>query len=761
MEYSKTDYHDLELDTLLKRVADLTTFEKASGFIENEKISFNPLHIRRNVRLTNEAINYLGNHIRPDFSDVKDIANLLVLLEKKMTLKANELNQVLDHNIQIKRIVKNLGTSFADDEINDYIVSLHYSEHLIDLIGRYIDAGGEVKEDATPKLKDLNRQKRNLEAALTERAQLFLKTHENSLQETVVYKRDGRICFLIKNSDKNKYDGYHHGLSASGQATYIEPKVFVEINNNLNEIKAGIEDEIMQILRSLSYEASKETDLFFSNLDSIMYLDAIFAKAQFGVINNGIMANIDEDNLVLENVAHPLIDSDKVVRNSYHIIKPINGIIVTGSNTGGKTVSLKVIALSVLMTYLGIPVLANYATIPLYDGVWDDIDDGQSLVDSLSTFSARLVTLNRILERMTDHSLILIDEIASGTDPKEGEALAIAIIDLLVQRKATFVVTTHFNKVKEYALDDGRILLAAQEFDQARLMPTYRYIENSLGSSNALDIAKRYIDNQELIDNAKMILESNQSNEEKAIKAIEEKTHELEKKEADLKRILEEQRSLNERLQEERERFESEKDELYKKAKLKAERYLERQKEKMRRMYAKMIEESKTLREAELVKKLEELDDNDVIEEEQKPLKINDHVMISSTSQIGKIIDIKKERATVDINGIMIKTSLQDLKYYEAPKTVKKIHKEKSFKRTANEILLVGMRVEEAQAKLQVFLDEAFGSGLKQVKIIHGAGTGALRKAVWQELKKYSYVKTYHYGDSYDGGSNVTIAELK
>ena len=271
------------------------------------------------------------------------------------------------------------------------------------------------------------------------------------------------------------------------------------------------------------------------------------------------MADIGDDDLILGRIAHPLIDKDKVIRNSYHIIKPINGIIVTGSNTGGKTVSLKVIALSVLMTYLGIPILADEAKIPLYDGVYDDIDDGQSLVDSLSTFSSRLVTLNRVLNKITDRSLVLIDEIASGTDPKEGEALAIAIIDRLIEKGSTFIVTTHFNKVKEYALNDPHILLAAQEFDPERLVPTYRYIENSLGSSNALDIATRYIDDLSLITHAKAILEESRSDEEKMIKAIEEKSHELEKREASLQAMIDDQKALNDELNDELKRFEEEK----------------------------------------------------------------------------------------------------------------------------------------------------------------------------------------------------------
>ncbi len=754
-------YDSLEFSEVRHLVAGYATFSKAVSLIEDETVSFNPLIIKRNIRYTKEALDYLRDHERFGFADIKDISNLLQHLDHGLSLTSNELLAILEHNVQIKRLVKILKDMFKDKDLNDFVVSLAYDEHLIDLINKNIDQNGEVRDDATSRLKELRRKESSLNAKIQDSAQRFLKEQKDVLQEAVVYHRDGRTCFLIRNSDKNRYDGYSHGISASGQAAYIEPRAFVEMNNALNEVEAAISEEIKMILSSLSYEASKHTALFYSNLDSIMHLDAIFAKAAFGNDHIGIVADLGDD-LTLEDIAHPLIPSDRVIKNSYHIKKPIKGIIISGSNTGGKTVSLKVIGLSILMTYLGIPLIASQATVPLYDRVFDDIDDNQSLIDSLSTFSSRLLSLDKILNDMTDRSLILIDEIASGTDPKEGEALALSIIERFRQKGATFVITTHFTKVKEYALEKPDIMISSQEFDNEKLLPTYRYIEDSLGNSNALDIAGRYLKDKTIIDSARIFYQESQNEMERALKTLEAKELILAQREAELNESLEVHKRLNAELDDRLKEFKDKEEELYKRAKVKAERYLEKQKAKIREI-AKKVDEAnvKTLKD-EVEKRLEALEADYVEKEGPKVApKVGDHVKITSTGQVGKLIDIKKDRATVDIFGISIKTDINDLIVSEAPKKEKPKHKDKVLHRPKSELLLVGKRVEEALVELRYYLDEAYGAGLSSVKIIHGTGTGALKSAIWQELKKIKYIKSFHYGDAYDGSSNVTIVELK
>lgn len=752
------NYHNLELDIVQKKVAGLATFAMAKDFITNERVDYNPLVIKRNIKLTAEALEYLKNNQRFGFADITDIRPLLKNLDIDLTLTAKEISLILDHNIQIKRISKALGESFIDAEINDFIVSLQYDQSLIDTIQRFIDQNGEIRFDATEKLKVLNNKLTALETDISIRAQQFLRDNSNSLQEAVIYQREGRVCFLIKNNDKNKYDGLSHGLSASGLAAYVEPKTFVDLNNKLSEIKSDILKEKQRILQLLSMECQKDSDIFMSNLESLMYLDAVFAKASFGSENFGVMATIG-DNLILNNIAHPLIDNTSVIKNSYHIIDPIHGIVITGSNTGGKTVSLKVIALSVLMTYLGIPLIADSASIPLYDHVLADIDDGQSIVDSLSTFSARLVSLKKILHTMTDRSLVLIDEIASGTDPKEGEALALAIIDRLESVHTTFVITTHFSKIKEFSLDKKDILLASQQFDTEKMVPTYRYLENTFGNSNALEIALKYLNDETLIQKAQDFLKLNQSEEERLLKELEIKQEQVAKREAELNKRVQDFEEKKARLQESITQFELQKDELFKKAKIKADNYLERQKEKIRKIIA--ASSAQGSKKKDVLKELDDLQKEFVQLPEKKEFKVGDGVKILSTSQVGKITDIKKDAVSVDVHGVIIKTVIANLESSELPKTVKKQHKDRSFKRVSSELLLVGMRTNEAIETLSKYLDEAYGSGMSQVKIIHGTGTGALKEAVWTYLKKQKFIKDFHYGDAYDGGSNVTIVELK
>ncbi len=753
-------FKDLELDALLAKVAGLCTFTKAKSYIVNQELSYNPLVIRRNLLYTKEAMNYLKDNLRYSFSEFDDITGLITTLEKQLTLTGKELKTIAYHHIQVKRAIKDLGSVFKEADIGDFLVSLSYSDELIDLLEHYIDDGGDIRKDATARLTELYKEATDIEKDIAERAQQFLRNQQNSLQEAVVYKRDGRTCFLVRNTDKNKYDGYAHGTSASGQATYVEPKVFVELNNRLNETYIAIEEEIRSILTYLSYEASRYTATMTSNLDSIMYLDAIFAKASFGIENDGILAEISEGDFVLKRVAHPLLERQSVVHNDYHILEPIKGIIISGSNTGGKTVSLKVMALSVIMTYLGIPIVADEAKIPLYDAIFTDIDDGQSILDSLSTFSARLVALNEIIAKATSKSFILIDEIASGTDPKEGEALALAIIDKFTKLGATFVVTTHFNKLKEFAMSDKRVLLAAQEFDQERLVPTFRYLENSFGNSNALDIAMRYIDDKDLILKARELLVFSQSEEERMLKILEQRQAELALQKEQVDILLQEAEVKKAELELQLKEFQESEDELFAKAKVKAERYLERQKQKARDIVTALKTEATKTNLEKVEEKLEDLKSEykEVIPLE---LKEGNAVKIISTGQVGIIAATKKNAVTVDVRGVMVKTRVDDLEASEAPREEKKARAERSYKRAKSEIVLVGMRKDEAIDTLLRFLDEAFGSGLKQVKIIHGSGTGVLKAAVADCLKQQSYVKSFHYGDSYEGGSNLTVVELK
>ena len=755
-------YNGLELPLIQKIVADYASFSLSKKYILNEEVSFNPIIIKQNLKKTKEALDLIFKHGRYRFDDISDITQELEHVKKGYTLTSKELYEVLIHNTQIKRIIRYFKQLQELDTLNDYTESLFYSDNIINLINSKINDNGEVKKDASLKLKTLYENLSSIELEINEKAHLFLRDNVNSVQESVIYYRNNRACFLIKNSDKNKFNGFQYGSSASGQAFYVEPQILVNLNNRKGNIENDIASEIDEILMNLSLEVYKYSDNYLDNLDSIMKLDAIMAKAFYGYENAGVIACID-DYLLIKDVAHPLIDKEKVVLNTYRIIKPHQSIIISGSNTGGKTVSLKAIGLSVLMSYLGIPLIASEAHIPLYNYIFDDINDVQSIQESLSTFSSRLVSLNKMLNRADYKSLVLIDEIASGTDPKEGEALAIAIIEALLNKGVTFVITTHFDAIKRYALSQDRILLSSQEFDPIKLLPTYRYLENTLGQSNALDIAYRYLDNRDILKRAKIILKEKENTEEKLIRQLEYEKKQVIIEKDKLNNLIKEQEILKKDYDNRIKLLKQNEEKIKADAELKIELFIEEQKQLAKNILKEIKDKNIKYHEAvNLINKLDDLNktsDND--EQVDETININDTVKIHSTGQVGKVIEMKKDKVTVEVNGISLKTSLNNLEKTVAPKEVKKKHVDKTYKRVDKEILLVGKRCEEALDLLSKYLDEAYGSNLSSVKVIHGIGTGVLKKAIWEFLKKSKIVKSYHHGDAYDGGSNVTIVEFK
>ena len=755
---SISDRDALELDLVLDKVSDFASFDLAKEAIRHEEVDFNPLAIKRKLSLSKEAQAIILSHGRIDLSDVKDISSLLATLDKGLSLTSLELLMILEHNAQIKRVKRFFKDLEEVDDLEDFLSDLYFDDGIMNIITLSIDPNGKIKDEASPKLKELRHTYAINEKRLGDASQEFLRKHSNSLQEGVVYNRHDRACFLIKNADKNKFEGFFHGESASGLATYVEPKVLIDLNNQKNELILKMQDEEERILLELSLKVAQKANLFKNNLESLTELEKALAKADYGIQNNGVLAAIGS-KLSLEEIAHPLIDPSKVVSNSYHLGEGIHGIVISGSNTGGKTVSMKTIALAVLLSYLGIPLLAKEAIIPIYSKVLVDIDDVQSLVDSLSTFSSRLVKLKTILNSIDDKSLVLIDEIASGTDPKEGEALALAILDELKKSGAYFVITTHFSRLKEYALTDQNLLIASQSFDLKNMKPTYEYLENVLGYSNALDIASNYLENEEVINRARQYYEENANEAQRALKSLELKELEIKDKELEVEALKVEVSTLKKELEERLKELEDSKAELLKQAQEEYMRYVNKQKARLGNLIKKAQDNAKELEKIEKELVIEE----DVPIKEVHEFKVGDKAKIISTSQVGEIISIKKGEARLNVGGLTLSTATKDLEYVASykPAKIKKLHEERSFKRAEKELKLIGLHVNEALELLDAYLTKAYGANMKQVKIVHGIGTLALKKAVISHLKQSKLVKSFKDADHYDGGAGATVVELK
>lgn len=759
---AESNYEALDLAAVQEQVAEEATFAAAKTYLLHETVDFNPLVINDKVRKVREAWQLIEKEGRYSFNDLNDIRPLLKRLKQGFTLTALELAAVCEHNLSVKRIIRHFRDNCALTTLSDYLDSLYYSQELIEDLQKAIGSDGEIKNTASNQLFVLNRELQAAEAAINAQARLFSQKNSACLQENVIYSRNNRTCFLVKNSFKNQFAGYNYGNSASGLAAYIEPQCLIEANNRRISLLNEIENEIKAILLALSLQVLKEADYFRYNLESLTLLDAYFAKAAYGLANNGVLAKLGAENLLLADIAHPLIAPKTVVRNTYHLTQVQKVIIISGSNTGGKTVSLKLIGLSVLMAYLGIPLAAQAAQIPFYDALYVDINANQSIKESLSSFSSRLIALNDILEHATAASLVLIDEIATGTDPKEGEALALAIITCLHQKAVSLVVTTHFSALKKYALEHEDILLAAQLFDTAQMKPTFRYLENSLGSSNALEIAAHYLVNQDVLTAARNILKDNTAAEEKLALALETEKREVKRLKEELTAELKEAQEAKARLSAAEKAYAAQEKERQQALSVRLQAYYAEQKKKADAIIHELqTRELKSHEALHLKKKLNAFDQVESVVGLTPVLKLNDNVRILKTGQVGKIISLNKERAIVAVNGIGMNAALTELEPVKALKVSKPVYRKREFKRVAREIVLVGLHIDEALTALAQYLDKAYGADLSQVKIITGIGSGALRSAVWDYLKKEKNIAEYHYADGYEGGSAATIAIFK
>ena len=754
----KYDYANLDLDQIKRQISQFASIEEAKSFILNEEVPFNPLQIRKNVSLTREAMKLLKQDLNVSFDGIFNVNDLLIKADKGMALDGIEIRNVLVFHNHCARIKKIFDRLEGDLSLKDFSDSINLDQKVFDKIECCIDNSGTVKDDASEKLEKINNDLNKCEKDLYNRAYTFIDKHSASLQEPSFYIRNDRITFLIKNSDKNKYQGYTYGSSSSGLAFYVEPASFIDANNRKISLMQDREDEIERILRELSYLIASIAEAYLHDFESLMDLCVIFAKAQYGMKHNGIMAELTSDEyFCFKDLCHPLIDEKKVVSNTYRLFSPYKGIVISGSNTGGKTVSLKAIGLSILMTYLGIPIISSEATVPFYRGIYVDIDDNQSIEDSLSTFSAHIRNINGILKEADEHCLILIDELISGTDPKEAQAISLAILDKIKEIRAQFIITTHFDDIKNYSYDDEEILLSSVGFDLNTLNPTYHYYEDSIGSSNAIEIASRFFDDPSIIENARQYLEKNKSEQDEMMDRLAKQMQETEDLKNSLKAKEQEAEELRNKYEEELKRFEEEKEALRMKYVKELDEFIEQTKEAA----LEKLDSIKEKKDTEVVKEIEKLESKIPEKKEKVEFKIGDNVRIKDNEQIGIIASIKGENVTVNVRGLTIRTKVKDLTLM--PKIKKQETKVTSakYKRVPSELNLVGERVEDGLVIMEEYLDKANAARMSSVKVIHGIGTGTLRKALRQRLAKLSYVKSFRDGDYYDGGSAVTIVEFK
>lgn len=738
---------------------------------------------------TSHALMRLLKQGKPGFHGLRDIRSSLVPLEKGATLGMGELLD-LCRCLEIARSAIAYNNKFEDlqDALSGRFASLIDLPDLRREINRCIISPEEMADDASPELKRIRRTMKSANDRIREQLTATINSSGNMLRDNLVTMRNGRYCLPVKQEYKSTFQGMIHDQSATGSTFFIEPMAIVKLNNELAELAMKEQEEIEKILASLSALAAPHTDDIRKNILLLAELDFIFAKAGLSKKMQGSEPLFNQNYIHIKKGRHPLIPRDKVVPIDVTLGKSYDLLIITGPNTGGKTVSLKTVGLFTLMGQAGLHIPAyDRSHLRVYEEVYADIGDEQSIEQSLSTFSSHMVNTVYILKRANRKTLALFDELGAGTDPTEGAALAIAILDHLHKHNVTAMATTHYSELKLYALSTEGVENASCEFDVESLQPTYRLLVGVPGKSNAFAISGKLGLPQEIIEEAGKLIDSDNQSFEDVVTGLEEARVEAEKEREKAKRIRQEAEHFKEKMIAKNERIDAAKDKILRRANEEAHDIIQKAKdtadESIKKynkwmqgagMTKEMEKERAALRE-QLDKTGSKLTINEPKKKHQKApdkLSIGDIVMVHSMGVKGTVSTLpnNKGKCFVQMGILRSEVDIKDLELLEqetkAAKKEADITHARNMKMTkamtiSSELNLIGKTVSEALALLDKYLDDAYLAKLHQVTIIHGMGTGALRTAVQNYCKRCKYVDSYRMGEYGEGGYGVTIVNFK
>ncbi|MDD7348413.1 MAG: endonuclease MutS2 [Clostridiales bacterium] len=740
---------------------------------------------------TSHALTRLFHHGSLSFHGLTDIRPSLVPLSKGGTLGAGELLRIGALLEAAKRAVefdkKDEETDFLSGRFN----GLQTFPEIRQEIHRCILSEEEISDDASSELKRIRRAIKTTNDKIREQLSATVNASGDMLRDNLVTMRNGRYCLPVKQEYKSAFQGMIHDQSSSGSTFFIEPMAIVKLNNDLAELAMKEQDEIERILASISSICAPEAEGLERNVILLADLDFIFAKAKLSKKMQGSQPIFDSNYIEIKKGRHPLIPKERVVPIDVILGKDYRLLIVTGPNTGGKTVSLKTVGLFTLMGQAGLHIPAfDGSHLRVFHEVYADIGDEQSIEQSLSTFSSHMTNTISILKRADKNTLALFDELGAGTDPIEGAALAISILDNLLQRNVTAMATTHYSELKQYALSTEQVENASCEFDVESLQPTYRLLIGVPGKSNAFAISSKLGLSDEIIEKAKSLVDEDAKSFEDVVTGLETTRKELEKERATAAALREEVEKQKKKLEEKNERIDKAKDKILRKANEEASEILQKAKDMADdsiRKYNKWMDGgSGTVNEMErqrsaLREQLKKTEDK--LASKQKggrpktapgKLCIGDMVLVHSLGMKGTVATLPNAkgkcfvqmgilRSEVNVNDLELleEETLQNRKEQLRERSgAGKLKMMKSLQ-VSSSINLIGKTVDEAIPLLDKYLDDAYLAKLHQITIIHGVGTGALRNAVQSHLKKSKYIKTYRMGEYGEGGYGVTVAEFK
>lgn len=680
----------------------------------------------------------------------------------------------------------------AGDSLADLFAQIEPLTPVCDEIRRCILSEDEIADDASSTLRSIRRSMRGMNDKIRAQMNSMINntTTRSYLQDTVITMRDGRYCLPVKAEAKSQVPGMIHDQSSTGSTLFIEPMAVVNLNNEYKELLLKEQDEIEVILANLSNLVGEHTIQLQTDYQVLTELDFIFAKASYAKEYNGVAPLFnDEGRIHIRKGRHPLLDKKKVVPIDVHLGADFNLLIVTGPNTGGKTVSLKTVGLLTLMGQSGLHIPASERSeLGIFEEVFADIGDEQSIEQSLSTFSSHMTNIIRILDQVNDRSLVLFDELCAGTDPTEGAALAISILSKLHLYGARIMATTHYSELKVYALSTPGVENACCEFDVETLSPTYRLLIGIPGKSNAFAISSKLGLGADLIEDAKGRISESDENFEDLLADLEKSRITIEREQLEINQYKQEIESLKEKLEQKQERLDSSRDKILREANEQAYNIIKEAKDladETIRNFNKYGKATAPISEMEKERaKLRGKMDNaakKMADQKKsatpnhkvpKNLRIGDSVKVISMNLKGTVHSLPNAkgdlfvqmgilRSQVNINDLILleeETSPTSKKYNKTGAGKIKMSKSASV---STEINLIGKTTDEAIALLDKYLDDAYLAHLPSVRIVHGKGTGALRNAVQAHLRRLKYVKSFHLGEFGEGDAGVTIAEFK
>lgn len=770
-------FKTLEFDKILETLKTFAISKKTSEALDFSIVERDRDLIERNILEVDDASTMI-RHRHVELGGISDIKPYIKRAEIGSILGVSEFNSIRSI-LNRKKMLENLIRSFEEDEIFlEYIKG--YIENLEDihvLYKRITETVDEVAvlDHASSELLRIRRKIGSEEQKVKDRLNDIVRKNQRKLSDSIITTRNGRYVIPVNVDYRSEFKGIVHDSSQSGQTIYVEPTAIVELTNNISQLKEKEQVEVTKILSDLTNETAGYADALYQHDENLHHIDMVFTKAKYGASIKGTKPTIiDDQSIRLISAYHPLLDAETAVKNDIVIDQKTQAVIITGPNTGGKTVTIKTAGLSVLMAQAGIPIPARDGSeISIFKEVYADIGDEQSIEQSLSTFSSHMVNISDILRRVNSDSLVILDELGAGTDPEEGAALAISIIEYLLANQAKVIATTHYPQLKSFSYTREDVLNASMEFDVESLSPTYRLLMGIPGKSNAFEISSKLGLEESVIERARTLTGRDNMEVNEMISALERHTSKARDSEIETTELLKDSERLYQDLRNQYEQYNQMKEKMIAKAEEEANRIV-KQRELEAEEIIKELEMMKELgvdsiQEHELIEKKKALSDayyqkdikKDIRNEKVETLEVGDEVDVLTYGQKGEIIDVSDDEVTVQMGIIKMKLDKSEVKKRKAKKVEKPVTIRQNKTQVNRTLDLRGERYEDALIKLEQYLDQVLLSNYAEVEIIHGKGTGALQKGVQQYLRRHPKVASFRGGMPSEGGFGVTIVEMK